>query len=250
MQTLTPPGFITTFTSTTSIAVATAITVPASTPFVIKFSGNNAAQGWQGSLGLAITSATSKIIFAAGQTNPITVQAAGATNAALTYTIPEVDIASPSGPGTGTTAADVMITTNTVPLAWTGTFTPTFGDQNAGSGLFTLTTAVGYYSRIGDSVFFSAYVVWSNKNSATGTNQVWLMSLPFTSVNTANFHAPVTIGLILNVAFAGMLVAYIPVDTTRIEFLNITDAGAQTAGLVSSCSATGQIMLSGYYRTA
>jgi hypothetical protein len=63
-----------------------------------------------------------------------------------------------------------------------GTWTPTIiGSATAGTG--TYTTQVGRYTKIGRTVHFTAYLVWT---AHTGTGNMSIAGLPFSSDATAN----------------------------------------------------------------
>lgn len=91
----------------------------------------------------------------------------------------------------GTAAKGVNFTANTPAAGMTsqllnwyeeGTWTPVIvGSTSAGTG--TYTTQTGRYTRIGRTVHFTAYVVWT---AHTGTGNMYISGLPFASENTAN----------------------------------------------------------------
>lgn len=62
----------------------------------------------------------------------------------------------------------------------TGTYTPTYQGSSTG-GTTTYSTQSGWYVRIGNIIFTTGTLIWTN---ATGTGNVRI-SLPFTSSNTS-----------------------------------------------------------------
>jgi len=64
-----------------------------------------------------------------------------------------------------------------------GTFTPTI--LAGGGSLGSCSTAVGYYTKIGDRVFFNLYLAALTKNSATGA--ITIEGLPFTASTYSSF---------------------------------------------------------------
>lgn len=144
-------------------------------------------------------------------------------------------------------SSTVMLTSNTSTFVRTGTWVPTVGD---GTNLFTLTTALGYYSRIGDTVFFSTSIVWTSKGSASGAIRI---SAPFTCFSdSTNYRGSPTVSFSNGIAFAsGMLAAQMSGNTAYFVLANILQAGtAPTAITDANCSAAGSLQLGGFFRTA
>lgn len=78
-----------------------------------------------------------------------------------------------------------------------GAFTPTIsGTTTAGAG--TYTTQIGRYQRIGKRVFFEISLVWT---AHTGTGNLSVTGLPFTSANITANHTPA-----VNVNFSNLVV--------------------------------------------
>lgn len=105
---------------------------------------------------------------------------------------------------------------------WTGGIS--FGGGSTG---ITYANRVGYYTRIGNIVTVSCYLVLSNKGSSTGTARI--TGLPFTCVNNASGYSALSV-LPLNVTFTGQLSGYANVNDTTIDLVpstgvNLTDVG-------------------------
>lgn len=118
------------------------------------------------------------------------------------------------------------------------TWTPTIaGTTLAGAGTYTVQD--GIYLKIGRGVFFEAALGWS---AHTGTGNILVASLPFTS--RATFNTPVTV-LSSNLTFAGQLVARVLAGTTTIQ-LHSMATGAALAAVAMDTSAS--VVVSGWYQ--
>jgi hypothetical protein len=123
-----------------------------------------------------------------------------------------------------------------------GTFTPTIiGSTTAGTG--TYTSQAGYYTKIGNRIYFNLFLVWT---AHTGTGNLRVSSLPFTStsssnsacaVSTWNQNIALTAGNILN--------AYVDINSTSIQ-LDQRPTGGGAADNIPMDTA-GSILLAGNY---
>jgi len=121
-----------------------------------------------------------------------------------------------------------------------GTFTPTLGD---GTNNYTLTTAVGYYIKIGRLVFASFYCIWSSIGSA-GAGQLRMGALPFTSQNVGNDRFGAALSSISGfdlTATLNPIVAQTGGNQTIISFSRLNDNAAPTALPANGSSATGEV---------
>lgn len=121
----------------------------------------------------------------------------------------------------------------------TAAYTPTYLGA-ATPGTTTYTTQVGAYTRIGNVVFFTAYVVWT---AATGTG-VAVVSLPFTSANVTNQRFAVSV-FTSSVTFAnsGVQGVILP-NTTRVQFASpLTNAASTDINV----EAAGSLNVTGWY---
>lgn len=102
-------------------------------------------------------------------------------------------------PATQVAATDV----NTLDDYEEGTFTPTIvGGTTAGVGVYSVQK--GNYTKVGNLVFFSIYV---GTTAHTGTGDMLIGALPFTSNATANQFYAVTLGQTNNLALSASNVA-------------------------------------------
>ena len=126
-----------------------------------------------------------------------------------------------------------------------GTFTPVVqGSLSAGTA--TYSTQNGRYTKIGNKVFFEVYV---NYNSGTGTGNLRVGGLPFTSVS-AGLYGSVSIGEFNNIAQTALTVPAAEGSSggTQIEFYqNVVGGGATTA---IPYDAAGYMIFGGFYTTA
>lgn len=127
-----------------------------------------------------------------------------------------------------------------------GNFTPTIvGTTTAGAGTYTI--QVGRYTKIGRSVNIQFRVAWT---AHTGTGNMTVGGLPFTSLNTANTHASVSIGHANNVVYtAGATpMGYITPNTTTITLVQMPSGGGAMAAV--ALDTAGDYMISAKYITA
>lgn len=125
-----------------------------------------------------------------------------------------------------------------------GSWTPTIGDSLNRN--FTLTTATGRYTRIGNMIHFSVLCVWSSKGSASGTIQI---SLPFAQNNSKWTRNCFSIGLTEGIAFTTQLVAYDGNASGQSYFVmgNQPSTSATTALTNTAYSSTGYLSVNGSY---
>ena len=143
-------------------------------------------------------------------------------------------------PSTPTLSADP----NTLDDYKEGTFTPTIiGTGTAGTG--TYTTQIGWYQKIGNRVYFTVSLTWT---AHTGTINMYIGGLPYTSSNISNIIQPCSVigwditlsaneyigAAILNAASTISLYRF-STGTTGINLLPLDTAGS--------------ISLSGHYVT-
>lgn len=124
-----------------------------------------------------------------------------------------------------------------------GTFVPTIGGS-AAAGAGTYTTQVGRYTRVGDRIFYQAYIVWTNLVGAAGNLQV--QSLPFTSANIADAFNPASVWAADLTYPATQITAYVNPNATFLQ-LNSISSGAAAAAV--ALDTTGSIMVSGHFET-
>lgn len=122
-----------------------------------------------------------------------------------------------------------------------GTFTPgvAFGGGTTG---ITYSTQVGFYTRIGNAVFFSLNVVLTSKGSSTGTLTV--TGLPFTAATQSTRCT----AQVQNVTFAGnYLSASVTNASTNIGITRVT-TGTGTSALTDTAFANNStLLISGFF---
>jgi hypothetical protein len=126
-----------------------------------------------------------------------------------------------------------------------GTWTPTIsGSTTAGTGTYAATR--GVYTKIGNIVTVQAYI---NISAHTGTGNIQLSDLPFTSFATADYYGTINIGYIQNcVLTAGNFpLGFISPNTTFAGlYQNPTGGGAMSAVPMDTAFS---IMYTATYRT-
>jgi len=151
----------------------------------------------------------------------------------------------------GTAAAKLAITSGVDTWAEADfiqntTWTPVIqGSTAAGAG--TYSTQIGRYSKFGDIVFCTAYLVWS---AHTGTGNMRLGGLPYTVRNTTNafwssggnFFANITM-----VALSTYLCAYVQPNTTYLNFADMTPSAGSSSTAIDTA---GTVIVTFMYSTA
>jgi hypothetical protein len=124
-----------------------------------------------------------------------------------------------------------------------GTFTPTIvGGSTAGTASYSI--QLGFYTKIGNVVYVYVNISWS---SGTGSGQLRISGLPFTSSNTANLYPAITIAYSDNVAGTAnnIQLASVPLNSTYIQFEQYPVGGG--AASVLAYDAAGQFSVGGFY---
>jgi len=150
-----------------------------------------------------------------------------------------------SGNGGGLTSLNAASgLSGTIPqsnVGSTNSFTPIIGN---GSANFTTTTQSGNYAKVGNLVYFEAWVVWSSKGSATSGNIV--VSLP--PVPVASNRAAFNVGYCSGITTAGGP----PVAFASQSAANITIGFYSSSGIsnvqVANCGSSGELQITGVYR--
>lgn len=136
-------------------------------------------------------------------------------------------------PATQNASADA----NTLDDYEEGTFTPTLGD---GTNNFTLTTADGHYTKIGDRVLGSVDCIWTSIGSA-GAGQLRVGALPFTvgkrGALTLSSLNGIDTSATLNQITSGAVVT-----TAELRFERVNDNAAPTALAANSSNTSGRII--------
>jgi len=111
-----------------------------------------------------------------------------------------------------------------------GTWTAgvSFGGGSTG---VTYANNAGYYTRVGNIVTVSCYLVLSNKGSSTGAARI--TGLPFTCVNNAAGYSALSV-LPLNVTVIGQLSGYANVNDTTIDLVPSTGVALTDVGFANN----------------
>jgi hypothetical protein len=121
-------------------------------------------------------------------------------------------------------------------------FTPTIGD---GTNNFTAITNSGYYTQVGNLVYFEIWLQWSDQGSANPSANLQI-SLP---VAVASQRVAFPLGFMSGVSFGSQLTAGASNGQSDILLYSLSNSGAAPSQvLVSSCSTSGEIQISGSYR--
>jgi hypothetical protein len=123
-------------------------------------------------------------------------------------------------------------------------FTPTIGDDTTGF-FSTLTTQYGYYSKVGNLVYFEVWLIWSGKNSASPNSNLTI-SLPFPA---ASQRAVFTVGYVNGITNATQIVALGEFGSSKINLYGLSaNGGTATAVTVAKCGNSGELQIAGTYR--
>lgn len=125
-----------------------------------------------------------------------------------------------------------------------GTFTPTIiGTTTDGTGTYSANSQIGRYTRIGNRVYFNIYLVWT---AHTGTGNMRISGLPFTSIATTNtFNAVSTWNANIALTASNLLTAYVNVNATTVELRQYSTGGGADAAI--PIDTAGSIMVAGHY---
>jgi hypothetical protein len=125
-----------------------------------------------------------------------------------------------------------------------GTFTPTIiGTSTTGAGTYTY--QVGRYTKVGDRVFFSISLSWS---AHTGTGDLQLQGLPFTTNGTSNNLAPYAVynnGLAMTAG--NVFQATSSPGTTDILFRQVPSGGGAAVAIPMDTAVT-SLLIAGHYQ--
>lgn len=125
-----------------------------------------------------------------------------------------------------------------------GTFTPSIiGTSTSGTATYT-SVRNGKYTKIGNVVYIYINIEWS---SGTGTGNLRISGLPFTSANESNIFPAITIAYSNNVANAANNVqtSSVPPNGSQIQFEQYPVGGGAATPI--GYDASGQYSLGGFY---
>lgn len=122
-----------------------------------------------------------------------------------------------------------------------GAFTPTISFGGASVGV-TYSSQVGFWTRIGNRVFFNIRMVLTNKGSSTGAAVI--SGLPFDSYALNMFSLSLASSAI---SFADQMTAFIVSGSKTIAFYENTNAGTQTTIDNTNFANTSYVFVDGSY---
>ena len=125
-----------------------------------------------------------------------------------------------------------------------GTWTPVLKIGGATTGI-NYGAAVGSYTKIGNLVNASLYVLLSSKGSATGSVTI---SVPFAAANTTNGFASAHVGSILACTWADYPAGYLSKNSSDISFKQYTESGGSSGISNSNLTDTSSFIMSITYR--
>lgn len=147
-----------------------------------------------------------------------------------------------TGNGTGFVVADFE----------SGTFTPTIQDVSFSDAEGqTYSVQEGWYTRIGNRVYFNGDIAVTSLGTLTTTNSVYLAGLPYTSESNANNRPPVSISRATGFSLtAGVSVTgYVVNNNTRIILEQFSSTSGSIALLLSELTGSGSFSFQGQYIT-
>ena len=145
-----------------------------------------------------------------------------------------IDFSATPGTGTSELLADYEV----------GNWTPVIkGATTVGTGTYTVQT--GTYAKIGDVVHIQCFLVWT---AHTGTGDMFLDGLPFTSSATTFNFSSVSIGQFENIVLtaANTPMASIPNNGTTISLRQMPSGGGGMANVAMDTN--GNLIIGGTYR--
>jgi len=158
----------------------------------------------------------------------------------------------------GTAGQGVNFTANTPASGMTsqllnwyeeGTWTPVVKDAAAGNAA-TAAASGGYYTKIGQMVYYTIRLININTTGLTLTNQIFITGLPFTCKNDVRATAPTTVHAVNITSTAGNLLCETNPGTTYTNLYNGTTTGSSNALVSQIVSGSGQLFISGNYIAA
>jgi len=161
-----------------------------------------------------------------------------------TTTIQSGNLAFPSGAGIDFSATAGTGTSELFDDYEEGTWTPaiTFGGGNTG---VTYSVQSGNYTKIGNLVTITCYLVLTSKGTSTGN--VKITGLPFSNVN---FPSGVSLGRIDNISFTGRIGGNMTSNATTIDINETTDAGVISGVDDTNFSNSSSLYFSTSYHTS
>lgn len=122
----------------------------------------------------------------------------------------------------------------------TGTFVPTISGTTS-AGTATYSVVFGKYTLYGDVCFFDAHLDWTGH---TGTGNMILTGLPFSSSSTANSNTTLSVYSSNLTYGSGTLSGWVATGSSQFRFKLMTSGGASADVPID---AAGEVIISGFY---
>lgn len=149
------------------------------------------------------------------------------------------------GAGISTSGAGSTVTiTNNIPYSPSGSFTPTMTFGGASVGI-TYTSQNGFYTRIGNIIFYQLSVILSSKGSSTGVANVG--GLPVASAGPNTISGNPQLG---SVTFSGFVNFFTQSGTTNAVIEQTTSGAGYMSLTDANFTNTSSISVAGFYFTA
>lgn len=123
-----------------------------------------------------------------------------------------------------------------------GSWTPIIAGSTA-AGVGTYTVQAGTYTRIANLVFLSGTVTWT---AHTGTGNMLVTGLPFTSRNTANYHYDMVVNL-TNIGLPAGVIQIMGEVRQNSSQIVLEATRNNNTNLPVQMDASGSIDISGFY---
>lgn len=123
-----------------------------------------------------------------------------------------------------------------------GTFTPTIaGTSTTGTG--TYSSQLGRYTKVGNRVYFTAYIVWS---AHTGTGSMLVASLPFVSNSTtSNYNSVLSYNSGVSMTAGYIMQAYVGFGVSTVTLAQVPTGGGSAINV--SMDTAGEMIVTGVY---
>ena len=218
----------------------------------LRFSYRVNSEGNDISGGGSIVSGTSDAVAIGSDIYPVTNSSSGYSKRIhgwsgstweQTANFPAVSTVAPSLPKGIQFGNSTGLDLNTLNYYEEDAFTPiVLGSTSAGTG--TYSTQNGTYTRIGNRVFFNAYVSWS---AHTGTGFLRFGGLPFTAINSSIGYSALNIYMdgAITLGANGVITGYVLPNTTTALLGYYTSGGSASTQV--SMDTAGGLIISGHY---
>lgn len=134
-----------------------------------------------------------------------------------------------------------------------GSFIPILADTNLADEGATYSTNIGYYTKIGNRVYFNLTMVVTGLGTLTGGSSAFILNLPYSSRLASGNTSSCVVSNVSGIAMsaAGVMGASVGANFTYIALRKTlaTSTTGDVAMTVTEVSATGSFVISGSYNT-